>query len=226
MSKNDVNSRIVCIPDTHFPFHRRGLFKELKAFVKDYQPTRVIHMGDICDFHRSGRWDPEADAMGFTEEIDASIDLMSQLADMFPKMDLMIGNHDLRPFKTMNREGIPSRFYRSFHESLELPETWTVHQRLVINGVQYLHGDGVCGQNGAMKMAQKSRMKTVIGHVHGWASVTYSQTNDDLIWAMNCGALIDETAIAFAYAKTKIDRSVAGVGTVTDGIPQFNPFDI
>jgi hypothetical protein len=39
---------------------------------------------------------------------------------------------------------------------------------------------------------------------------------------MNCGCLVDDTAVAFAYSKTTIAKSILSAGVILDGIPSLH----
>ena len=216
---------ILCIPDLHFPYHHPDTFKFLGKIKEMFKITKVIQMGDIVDQHGLGKWSPEPDAKGNLDELELARQYIQQLGKMFPVMDVLMGNHDLRVAKKLKESQVPSVFLKDYKEVYQLPKGWTVRTKFEHNGIVFAHGDGFSGRLAAIKMAERIRKSCVIGHVHFDGGILYSSGLNDMIFGMNTGCLIDAEAFAFHYAKNFAKAPVLGVGLIIDGVPHFIPLN-
>ena len=216
-------SRILAISDTHFPYHHADTFRFLRELKAEIQPTMVVQLGDIVDQHTLGRFDPEANAMGTNEELEAAVENVAKLAEIFPSLICTMGNHCTRAFKRINKLGVPSAFVKSLAEVLGTPSGWRFCDYVVIDGIRYLHGDGFMGPTASIKAAEGYRQSCVIGHVHSFGGVIHSAGPSGSIFGMNCGCLIDIDALAFKYNKDSIRKAALGCGAVLGGVPHFLP---
>jgi len=66
-------------------------------------------------------------------------------------------------------------------------------------------------------------MHTVIGHVHSFAGIRYLTTVGSTIWGMNCGCLVDNSHIAFAYGKDMRNKPVSALGVIINNVPMLIP---
>ena len=69
----------------------------------------------------------------------------------------------------------------------------------------------------------RNRKSTVIGHHHSYGAIFYISNDDETIFGMNTGCLIDRDSIAFRYAKNAAFAPTLGVGVVIEGVPHFVP---
>lgn len=217
------SSLILVIPDTHAPYQHPEALEFLARLKNTYQPTTVIQLGDLVDFHRLARWEAEPDSPGVVEELNAAKDFVADLSELFPTMQIVYGNHDLRPYRKMKNLSVPSAFVRSFREVIEAPETWSFQEQLVMENIIFEHGDGLSGQNAAIRAATTNRMSTVIGHVHSFSGVTYLAGPRDTIFAVNSGCLVDQESVAMAYGKVFRHKPVLGATVILNRIPMFIP---
>lgn len=183
----------------------------------------VVQLGDLNDQHTLGRFDPEPDARGTCEELEAARDFNKKLAKLFQHMTITLGNHDTRVIKRMKKVGIPSAFYKDLAEVYGAPASWKYTDEITINGIRFFHGDGFSGPSAALKAAELYRQSVMIGHVHAAAGVAYSTGTKDSIWGACSGCLVDNAALAFAYGKTCVRKPVLGASVVVDGVPYFIP---
>ena len=47
---------VVIISDTQIPFHDLKATKNLVAFIHQWRPDEVIHIGDLMDYPQPSRW--------------------------------------------------------------------------------------------------------------------------------------------------------------------------
>jgi hypothetical protein len=217
VKKQTRKETVLVIPDIHAPFNHPDAFDFLRDLAKAYKPTKIVCLGDEMDAHALSEWDTDPDGLSPEGEWAAGLVELKTLYKLFPKVQVCTSNHTSRPFRKAFKSGLPTRFLREYRDFMEAPNGWSWEDRIVIDGVQYLHGEGYTGSKGAIKAAMAQRQSTVIGHIHSFAGVEYSATKHDLIFGMNAGWLGDEKAYAFKYGKHHANRGILGAGIVHQG---------
>lgn len=214
------------ISDLHCPFQHRDAFDFLDAVNTKYKPTNVVCAGDEADMHAVSDYDHNPDGYSAGDELKAARKELTKLYAIFPVVKSCVSNHTARPFRRAEKFGIPREFLRSYGEFLQAPVGWQWADKWEIDGVIYEHGEGVSGQNGAIKAATQNMQSTVIGHIHSFAGINYSANPKHLIFGMNVGWLGDKDAYAFAYGKNMRTKPVLSLGLVQDGIPILIPMQL
>jgi len=205
------------IGDTHIPFEREGYLAFVYNIFRKYKVKRVVHIGDLVDNHAISYHEHDPDGLSSGPEASAVMKKLDRWKMAFPKLDIIMGNHDKLPERQAKSSGLSNRFVKSFREVWELPAAWSVHPHYVeIDGVKYLHGLGASGRNGALNMAMSQLQSCVVGHSHSFGGVQY-QRGGLTIFGMNVGCGIDEDAYAFEYATYFRNRPTLGCGVVIDG---------
>jgi hypothetical protein len=217
--------RTLVISDLQSPFHHQDALPFLLSVSDKYRCNNFVCIGDETDNSTiSTSFVQDPDGIGFKEEFGQALDFLKKMYKLWPKMSVCISNHGIRPFKKAFNAGLPSIFLKSYEEFLEAPPGWRWADEFEFDGVRYVHGDGVAGQLGHIKMAEKARISTCIGHIHSYGGVNYlNNYKGQLIWAMNVGCLIDVKSYAFKYGKHFLHKPTLGCGIVLDGIPFFIP---
>lgn len=224
---NKAKDTVLIIPDTQIPFDHPDAIPFLKTVRAKYKPTRVVQIGDFFDLHALSKYPSNPDGYSPGHEIEVALERASEYYSLFPKVDLVLGNHDLRVTKRAFEVGIPAHFLKTFSEWMQLPKGWKVHDLfLEIDGVAYQHGIGYSGKEGHRKAAERNMQSTVIGHLHAHAGISFMANREKLFFAFNVGALIDDHAYAFEYAKYNSSKSIIGCGVVDKGIPMFVPMSL
>lgn len=217
-------NNVLVIPDTHFPFERKGILEHCKAMQLKYNCGTVVHIGDEVDLCAISQWEKDPDGMSAGSEAAEAQKKMKIWYDAFPEVHVCIGNHTARVFRMARASGIPKKFIKTYEEAWEAPEGWVWSENWEFNGVLYTHGTGASGNCGAIKIATRHRQNTVIGHIHSEAGIQYSASKIDLVWGMQVGGAIDDTTYAAAYAKDHLKKSIVGCGIILDGkLPIFEP---
>ncbi len=193
--------RVLVISDFHAPFNNPAAADFLSELKREVKPHEVICIGDEYDAHGWSRHDRSPEAPGQADELEEARTQLRALYKLFPVVKVCRSNHGERAIKAAARSGLPSEFLRSAKDVLEAPKGWSWAREWIVDGVMYVHGEGVSGQDGAMKMAQRNRCSTVMGHLHANAGVKYSTGPRDVIWALAVGCLIDPGSLAFEYAR-------------------------
>lgn len=216
------------IPDTHAPFQHLKTIEILKEAKKEFKPDFVVHVGDIIDSHNISGWDSDPDIAGVLEEFEGASEFCQELGELFPKLKVCYGNHDLRFIKKMKGVGVPSMFFKTLEEALDTPKGWEWSDHFLVPDHKYgstyiTHGDGFSGPKAALDAALSFRLNTVIGHVHAYAGVAYTKSATSQLWGMNVGCLIDDKALAFAYGKLHKQKPINAFGIVKNGVPHIVP---
>lgn len=221
----NAKETVLVISDLQMPFHHEDALKFLAAVNKKFKPTRIVNIGDITDSYCLSNWVRDPDAISASEEIAEMQKGVKALAKMFPKMDVMTSNHDLRLQRAAKAAGIPKHFLKEYHDWMGCPKSWVFSDEVEIDGVTYMHGDqrGAGGVNAAIKRVHLTGRSVVAGHLHTQAGITYHATKDKLLFGMQVGSLIDRKALAFAYAKSDLKKPILSIGLVIKGVPHIIP---
>lgn len=220
-SKNDLN--VLVIPDMQIPFEHPDALAFVSAVRAEIQPDVVVNVGDEVDQMALSRFDPDPEADGAGPELRKAIRQLQPWYEEFPEMLVCESNHTARVYKQAFLAGIPEAYLRTVPEWLEAPEGWQWASSFIIGNVKYEHGDAQGGMYAARNLALRNRRSTVIGHHHSHGGVFYISNDDETIFAMNVGCLIDMNSIAFRYAKMAAYKPTLGCGVVLRGVPYFIP---
>lgn len=210
-------SVVLTIGDLHEPFTHRKYLPFIKDVAKQYQPDEVVLSGDEVDNHAISYHEHNPDGSSPGDELKRAKKKLRHWFDAFPNVKVCISNHGSLIYRKGATAGLPKGVFHGYKELYDAPEGWRWGLRWVIDGVQYIHGTGCSGQNGAIKAAQQHRMSTVIGHIHSHGGVLYSASHRDLLFGLNVGCGISPTAYAFEYGKDFAVRPTLGCGIVVDG---------
>ena len=211
-------SNVLIIGDTHMPCMIDGYIDFLKEQQDWWKCDRVVHCGDLVDncalsFHlkKPQLKDP-------LREYDEALEQVEQLTTAFPKADLLLGNHDVLPYRWCDEVGIPEVMMRDFGSIFNLPKKWKVHPRysqLVIQGVIYQHGDR--GRSSAILNAKDELCSVVQGHHHAKAGVDYHACEAGQIFGLQTGCGTDFKHAQQEYGQKYSKKPVLGCGVVIDG---------
>lgn len=209
--------RVLVLSDLHAPYSHPDALDFLSDVAQEFKPTKIVCIGDEVDFHAISFHDHETELYSAGREYDAALVFMKQLYKLFPKVQCCISNHTARPYRVAQKAGLPSRMILDYKRLLDAPNTWSWHQRIIIEDTVYEHGEGLSGRNGAWKGMVENKMSTVIGHLHSYGSVQYSKSPFNQTFAMNVGCLIDPDSLAFAYGNKYRNKATLGCGVVIEG---------
>ena len=207
---------VLIIGDTHEPFCHPNYLEFCKEVQKRCRCKTVVHIGDLVDNHSISYHEHDPNGWSPLEEMKQTDVVLKRWFKAFPKLKLCRGNHDALVDRKGKTVGLPKRCFKDFRDIWELPKEWEDGFEFVIDNVLYKHGNGFSGDRGHVKAAEKSRLSTVIGHIHSFAGVNYMASSRDLIFGMNCGSGIDTNKYAFAYGKDFPSKPILSVGVVTD----------
>lgn len=215
-----LNARILVISDLHFPYENPKTFEFLQMLKDKYNPTRVIQLGDECDFHTTSFHDSDPDLYGPAHELIKAQEKIKRLEDMFPVIDLLDSNHGSLVYRKAKHHGIPAHCIKSYNEMLGVGDGWKWHNDLLItlpNGkkVYFCHGRSGDG----LKLSKNMACNVVQGHFHSKFNISYWSNPENLFWSMQAGCLVDNNSLAMAYNKLTLDRPIIGCGVIINGVP-------
>lgn len=200
--------------DTHIPFQHPNYLTFLKDTFAEWGVEEVICLGDLIDNHAISRFQSEPCADGAYLELAKAREAIKELTEAFPNVKMCRGNHDDIAYRQAKTLGIGDVFIKPFREIYGLPPTWELEDEYVIDGVLYTHGTGRGGKHATYNIAVDERMSVCSGHTHTGGGVNYIANKTETIFALNTGALIDQSAYAFEYSKYSKHRPTLGVGVV------------
>ena len=212
------------IPDLHAPYMHSDCWKFLAAVKKKYKPDRIICLGDEIDGHALSyhESDPDLDSAG--PELEKAKNLLKKIFEMFPSVDVLESNHGSLVYRKAKTAGIPKAALRGYREMLGAPPGWHWHFDLTIkmsNGASCYFTHGKTSHH--MNLSKSVSISAACGHYHEKYSINYWANSTGLYWQLNCGSLIDDKAMAFAYNKMNLHRPIIGVAMIINGLPQLIP---
>ena len=219
----DGSEKVLAIPDTQLPFHHKEAISFLSAVKEVYKPTQVIHLGDFFDLHALSNYPHDPDGYGAGHELEEAIVEAQKYYELFPKARVLISNHDIRAYKRAYEIGIPKRFLKDYHEWMEFPPGWSMEEKVEIDGVLYIHGEGYSGALASRQMVLHMMQSVVHGHLHSFANIAYHATPKALMFGFNVGCLINSKAYVFAYGTHMKYKPILGCGIIDKGVPHFVP---
>ena len=199
-----IYRKILVIPDLHAPWIDWKAVKYVKAWHDKHKPDLVIQLGDITDQKIWSRWQSDPDDFSPSQEFKKAAKDMNKLHEMFPKMIILSGNHDVRVKARAIEAGIPAEMFKDVNEVFDKKgwKWWPRDKRLIVNTqrgkILFIHGDEMGGT-----VAQKSRalgMSVVQGHTHKM-SLTYTQTPTNHFFGCEAGHLLDVNSKAARYSQ-------------------------
>lgn len=214
---------ILGISDLQIPFQHKDAFSFLEWLNDEYEPTKVVSLGDEVDQYMLSRYahDPDADSAG--REVEKSYKELEILYSIFPVAFACLSNHVDRVLKRAVEAGIPRAYLKSIKEFMNAPEGWNWSRYWDIGGVRFEHGDSAGGVSAHRTLAISNRQSTCIGHHHSSGGVDYVANEKEMIFGLNSGCLIDIEAYAFQYAKMAKHKPTLGAAVIVYGVPHFIP---
>ena len=223
-------ARVLVIPDTHCP----GMLVKFPAFLssveKKWKCNKIVHLGDVVDNSAISYHEKHPGLSSASEEYVKARKQLKELVKRFPRLDLLLGNHDALTERQAVTIGLMPEWLRDFNDIWGLPKTWKVHPRfteLEIDGTIYMHGDhGKGGQFGAVKTAMSKFQSVVSGHLHSEFGVWWYANGNAKVFGCNAGCGIDHKQLAFAYGVKFTKKPVVGCAVILDGHPICIPMDL
>tara|TARA_R100000664_G_C2753760_1_gene141208 strand:+ start:23 stop:742 length:720 start_codon:yes stop_codon:yes gene_type:complete len=207
--------RILVIGDIHAPFVLDGYLEFCQETYAKHNCNQVIFIGDILDNHYSSFHQTDPNGMGGGQELEHAITIVQEWYRAFPVADVLIGNHDRIIMRKAVDSDVPKQWIKSYNEVLGVDWNWT--ERIVYDGVQFVHGEG----GTARTKAKNDMMSTVQGHIHTQCYTEWLVGRNFRVFGMQVGCGIDAKSYAAAYAK-HFKRQAIGCGVILGGHTAIN----
>jgi hypothetical protein len=214
-------SRVLAFSCTHCPAMHPRFISFLQGVQEKYKTNRVVHLGDGVDWNAISFHERDPAMPSAVEEYKAAKKQMEQIHKAFPRADYLIGNHSELPYRQARMVGLFDEQLRPFKEFWGL-KGWKVHPRfakLVIDGVQYRHGDS--GKGGAVNAAANNSLaefcSVVQGDKHSQGGVVYHANEKHCVFGMQVGCGVKPGHPAMNYGRKYSSRPILGCGVVIEG---------
>ena len=208
---------VLVIGDTHAPCLLDGYIPFLKKIQKKHNCGRVVHIGDLVDWNSISFHDKEVFMPNPVDEFKQAQKQVRALHKAFPKVDLLIGNHDSLPSRQASKLGLPEEVLCDFKQLWGL-DGWTIHPRytdLIIDEVVYRHGDKCKGGVMAAYKNAIAEFKSVVqGHLHAQAGVVYHANQESCVFGMQVGCGVDHSHPAMRYGRVYAAKPIVTCGVV------------
>lgn len=219
-------ARVLAWPDTHIPFDHPKALPFLEKTYEKYKCDRIIQLGDLGDFAGySAKWKPDPNGYSPGQEYELLREGLERYYNKFKHVDVVAGNHDLRPYKSMFAYGMPTQLAKSLSEFFGSPPGWTWHYGyIIIDGVRYHHGTKMSAAK-LITAHEKYKGSSVSGHIHNIGAAIYHYCdNKKRYFTLSAGCLVDGSAYAFRYNEDNYNCPVLGCGVIIDGeVAIFEP---
>ena len=210
------NKRVLVIGDLHCPFSLDKYLDFVKGLKKKYNTNETVFIGDVIDNHYSSYHETDPDGLSGGAELEAAIKQVQKWHKAFPKATVIVGNHDRMIMRKAFSSAIPKIWIKDYNDVLGT-KGWDWQDRLVIDGVQYIHGEG----GTARTRCKADLMSTVQGHLHTQAYTEWVVGANYKVFGMQVGTGIDFDQYAFGYAK-RGKKPAVGAGIVINGTTAIN----
>jgi UDP-2,3-diacylglucosamine pyrophosphatase LpxH len=208
--------RILIIGDIHAPFNLPGYLDFCLDTYEKWNCNQILMIGDIIDNHYASFHGTDPDGLGGGDELEHAINEVLKWYEVFPKADVMIGNHDRMVMRRAFDSQIPKRWIKSYNQVLGTPG-WKWLENVIYDEVLYEHGEGGM----AYSKAKNNMMSSVCGHTHTNAGCMWYVGKKFRVFAMQVGCGVDAKSYATAYAKN-FKKQAIGCGVVLGGHTAIN----
>jgi len=233
-----MSERVVVLSDTQMPFDDRKALRAVIRFIGEYQPTRVIHIGDLMDYPTPSRW-TKGTAEEFSQQVGPHSEeckrrFLAPLRHVYDgPVGIHEGNHDERPrvylgkyapalvefedqfhFRTLlDFDGFGVEVLPEFHQ---LAPGWvTTHGHR--GGIRVTQKAGDTALGAAVKM----NTSVIIGHTHRLGlkaqSSGYGGQVHSTLWGMEVGNLMDMEQAQYLKGGTANWQQGFGLVTIDGG---------
>lgn len=184
----------IYLADHQCPYIDEALHQAVLAAIRSIQPRKIGHVGDLADYTNISVHKDHAKVKAAVDECtDGAVHVLTDVRDAAPdaEIDILEGNHDIRPFSELllraeRMAGIRSGSLRGDggDELVTLDKMWRLaelginmvsdprgwmHGELEIvpgeNGLVAVHGN-LTGQHVAARLLKKVGRSVIFGHIH------------------------------------------------------------
>ena len=219
------NNRILVFTDPHFPYQHEKTFEFLEEQRDRFQPDRIVCVGDLVDFYGLSNYAKDPDHPdSFVSELVKIKANVKRLSNIFPKMRIVMGNHDMRFRRAASGAGIATSMLRPFSEILGAPKGWRFYDdscqiRVDATGrkILFAHHRGA----NVKLVAQRLGQSIITGHQHSKGYIDYFKSGKKSLYGAVCPNLISDEGCPFSYAKLMDINPIQGLMLIENGQPRI-----
>jgi len=217
--------RIVIIPDTHHPFTDYKALEQVYKYIKKFQPTHVIQIGDLYDFYTFSSFSRSVDFITPAQELQQAraggVEMWRRITQLSPTSQKyqLLGNHERRIFKKLMTQAPEYESITNINALFQFDGVRSFlsdRSELVINDVVFMHGySGSIGYH-----MRYFRTPVVHGHTHRGGCV-FEAAHGKALYELDCGHLVNVDTTPFNYTETKTTKWLQGFGVIDEQGPRF-----
>lgn len=210
--------KVLVMPDLHVPYTDMFKVKKIFNFNRTFKADVVLSIGDFFDLYHLSKYVKSLKAESPSAELRRAEGQVRVISRWFPKITMLIGNHEKRLWKRAADAGIHPSHITDILKTVKAPEGWVRPNRtdiIEIDGVMYTHG----WLSQRKKHAEFFNKSCVIGHLHSQLGIDYIRRRNRTIFAMCVAMCADTNSIAMDYNEIRYNTSTPGFGYVVDGKP-------
>lgn len=221
--KNKHTKKILVLGDIHLPWPDWTALEQAAEWARKERPDYVVMIGDLTDQKNWSRFGTDPDDDSPEQEWEKVEQGAKRLAKLFPKMQIIAGNHCRRYLKKASEARLSSKMVKSPQELLPY-KGWTWHldpsKTVMIDNVVFMHGDELGGAVEAK--AAVLGLSVTQGHSHK-SRIVYHNTFNHQVFGMDVGCMVDPSAPGFRYAAGGLRKVWIGFGVIDKGVPSLIP---
>jgi hypothetical protein len=225
--KSGKEVRILCVPDTHFPFDNEKKVKEVVKLSKEVKPTHIVQVGDLYDMYSFSRFTRSLNLSTPAEEILEGRNKAEKFWGELRKSSPLAfcyqlrGNHCERLIKKIlssapEFESLIKAPIKSLTQFEGVYDMSSSKDELCINNVRFVHG----WSTNLGFHVNYFMQSCVHGHSHR-GGVAYVRHKDETLFELDCGYLADGNSLPLDYRETLTSKWTPGVGLVDKLGPRF-----
>jgi hypothetical protein len=218
-------SKILCWPDTHYPFHNKAGVEAMIEYAREFQPDHIVQVGDLFDMYAASKFPRSQNIYTPKEEERLAREMAEadwkKIREACPKARChqLLGNHDVRPLKrTLESLPIMEHWVEKYlGELFQFEGVETIldtREELKIDGILFTHGFLGSGSHKDYYLNN-----VVHGHDHKLYTL-YRRIMGANIFEMSCGFLGDIEAKALSYTPSKLANYQDGFGAIDQWGPR------
>lgn len=215
------NDRVLLYGDLHAPYQHKDALKFLASVKDEFKPDRVIDMGDTLDQYSVSRYPKHPGSDDVVRELKKAKKVVSKVASLFPRLDILASNHCDRLYKKATVAGIPREYLLPYNELIGAPKGWKWHQEMSITFdstreklflVHTLAGP-------TLSLSKNFGCNVAVGHKHNNFGIQWHTTPSSSHYAIDVGCLVSDEGYPFSYNKGNVFRPTRGCVMILEGEP-------
>jgi len=206
-SYNGNPDNILVLGDTHIPYVHPEYLDFVRHIQKKWDCGKIIHIGDVLDFHSTTYHIPHPDALSPYYEMELAKIEIEKWKSAFPDMIVTTGNHDRRVSRKMYDSQISSQWQKSIAEVLDVK--WEFVNDYIYNNIYFCHGEGVTARITALQ----KQMSAVQGHRHSESYIDFPAKG---LFAVQTPIGVNRNTLAFNYGRTDPREWLIGATVIVD----------